>query len=321
VVATCSSKASRLRATRFTGLRREAPLKLSTRERLQQGCLHSTNGAYARRLGLKPVLAGLSGVPEGDLGLYDPSFDKDSCGVGFVAELSAKPNRKIVTDAIEMLVRMAHRGACGCEVNTGDGAGILVSIPHDYFTTVLRDELDLDVPPVGKYAVGMVFLPTIERRREESKKVFNKVAEALGHRVLGWRAVKTNNAGLGKGALDTEPIVAQVFVTPSTRSTSDFEQQMYVLRKTSMVAIRAALNLQYGASKDFYICSLSSRTIVYKGQLKPDQLKNYYFNDLGDERFTSYMGLVSVCLEKCLLKFVLKSESSVVRRVNSKSGG
>ena len=97
MVATCSSKASRLRATRFTGLRREAPLKLSTRERLQQGCLHSTNGAHARRLGLKPVLAGLSGVPEGDLGLYDPSFDKDSCGVGFVAELSATPNRKIVS--------------------------------------------------------------------------------------------------------------------------------------------------------------------------------------------------------------------------------
>jgi glutamate synthase (NADPH/NADH) len=85
---------------------------------------------------LKPILAGLSGVPEGNLGLYDPSLDKDSCGVGFVAELSAKPNRKIVTDALEMLVRMAHRGACGCEVNTGDGAGILVGIPHDYFTEV-----------------------------------------------------------------------------------------------------------------------------------------------------------------------------------------
>jgi glutamate synthase (NADPH/NADH) len=94
------------------------------------------------------------------------------------------------------------------------------------FWQVLMDELDLSVPPLGKYAVGMVFLPTIEHRREESKKVFNKVAEELGHRILGWRTVKTNNSGLGKGAIDTEPVVAQVFLTPSSRSTSDFEQQV-----------------------------------------------------------------------------------------------
>jgi glutamate synthase (NADPH/NADH) len=228
----------------------------------------------------------------GDMGLYDPSFDKDSCGVGFVAELSAQPNRKIVTDAIEMLERMAHRGACGCEENTGDGAGILVSIPHEYFFEVLKEEMGLHLPPAGEYAAGMLFLPINEQRRIESKNVFNKVAESLGHTILGWRVLKTNNGNLGKSAVETEPIVAQVFLTPSSRSSIDFEQQMYILRKTSMIAIRAALNLQYGASKDFYICSLSSRTIVYKGQLKPNQLRNYYYNDLGDERFKSYMGLV-----------------------------
>ncbi|CAK9166557.1 unnamed protein product [Ilex paraguariensis] len=163
---------------------------------------------------------------------------------------------KRVTDAIEMLVRMSHRGACGCETNTGDGAGILVALPHDFY---------------------------------------KEVAESLGHTVLGWRMVPTDNSGLGKSALQIEPVIEQVFFTPTPRSKADFEQQMYILRGVSMVvAIRAALNLQHGGLRDFYICSLSSRTVVYKGQLKPNQLKEYYYADLGTERFTSYMALVNI---------------------------
>ncbi|XP_043689612.1 glutamate synthase 1 [NADH], chloroplastic-like isoform X1 [Telopea speciosissima] len=237
------------------------------------------------------VRSALSQVPEKPLGLYDPSFDKDSCGVGFVAELSGQSSRKTVTDAMEMLVRMSHRGACGCETNTGDGAGILVALPHGFFTEVTED-IGFKLPPPGQYAVGMFFLPTSESRREESKLVFAKVAESLGHVVLGWRSVPTDNTGLGKSALQTEPVIEQAFLTPNPRSEADFEQQMYILRRVSMVAIRAALNLQHGRVRDFYICSLSSRTIVYKGQLKPDQLKNYYYEDLGNERFTSYMALI-----------------------------
>ncbi|XP_024399147.1 glutamate synthase 1 [NADH], chloroplastic isoform X2 [Physcomitrium patens] len=292
---TCSHKLQLLEVTRFTGLRREVPPRLKPEERTRQwkgDWWEFTERFCDKGSGLKPVLVALSGFPDGNLGLYDPALDMDSCGVGFVAELSAQPNRKIVTDAIGMLLRMAHRGACGCEVNTGDGAGILVATPHDYFSQVLMEELDLSLPPLGQYAVGMVFLPQNDQRREESKNVFKKVAESLGHRILGWRVVKTDNTGLGKGAIETEPIVAQVFLSPSSHSTVDIERQMYVLRKTSMIAIRAALNLQYGAAKDFYICSLSSRTIVYKGQLKADQLEKYFHNDLGDKRFTSYMGLV-----------------------------
>ncbi|CAK9188193.1 unnamed protein product, partial [Ilex paraguariensis] len=118
------------------------------------------------------------------------------------------------------------------------------------------------------------------------------VAESLGHTVLGWRMVPTDNSGLGKSALQIEPVIEQVFFTPTPRSKADFEQQMYILRGVSMVvAIRAALNLQHGGVRDFYICSLSSRTVVYKGQLKPNQLKEYYYADLGTERFTSYMAL------------------------------
>ncbi|KAJ4825686.1 glutamate synthase [NADH] [Turnera subulata] len=237
------------------------------------------------------VRSALSGVPEKPLGLYDPSFDKDSCGVGFVAELSGESSRKTVADALEMLIRMTHRGACGCEENTGDGAGILVALPHDFYKEVAKDA-GFELPAPGEYAVGMIFLPTSDNRREESKNVFTKVAESLGHTVLGWRTVPTNNSGLGNSALQTEPVIEQVFLTPSPRSKADFEQQMYILRRVSMVAIRAALNLQYGGVKDFYICSLSSRTVVYKGQLKPVQLKDYYYADLGNERFTSYMALV-----------------------------
>ncbi|XP_027103579.1 glutamate synthase 1 [NADH], chloroplastic isoform X1 [Coffea arabica] len=233
----------------------------------------------------------LSQIPEKPLGLYDPSFDKDSCGVGFVAELSGESSRKTVTDAIEMLVRMSHRGACGCETNTGDGAGILVALPHDFYKEVAK-EMGFELPPPREYAVGMLFLPTSESRREQSKIVFTKVAESLGHTVLGWRTVPTDNSGLGKSALQTEPVVEQVFLTPTPRSKADFEQQMYILRRVSMVAIRAALNLQHGGVRDFYICSLSSRTVVYKGQLKPAQLKEYYYADLGNERFTSYMALI-----------------------------
>lgn len=237
------------------------------------------------------IRSALSQVPEQPLGLYDPKYDKDSCGVGFVAELSGESSRKTVTDAVEMLVRMSHRGACGCETNTGDGAGILVGLPHDFYKEVTKD-LGFELPPLGQYAVGMFFLPTSESRREESKNVFTKVAESLGHTVLGWRTVPTDNSGLGKSALLTEPVVEQVFLTPTPRSKADFEQQMYILRRVSMVAIRAALNLQHGGVRDFYICSLSSRTVVYKGQLKPSQLKEYYYWDLGNERFTSYMALV-----------------------------
>ncbi|XP_015878225.2 glutamate synthase [NADH], amyloplastic isoform X1 [Ziziphus jujuba] len=237
------------------------------------------------------VRSALSAVPDKPLGLYDPSFDKDSCGVGFVAELSGESSRRTITDALEMLVRMSHRGACGCETNTGDGAGILVALPHEFYREVAKD-VGFTLPQPGQYAVGMFFMPTSESRRNESRNVFTKVAESLGHTVLGWRVVPTDNTGLGKSALLTEPVVEQVFLTPSPRSKVDIESQMYILRRLSMVAIRAVLNLEHGGAKDFYICSLSSRTVVYKGQLKPIQVKDYYYADLGNERFTSYMALI-----------------------------
>jgi glutamate synthase (NADPH/NADH) len=140
----------------------------------------------------------------------------------------------------------------------------------------------------------MFFLPKSDNRRKESKNIFKKVAESLGHTVLGWRSVPTDNTGLGKSAVLTEPVIEQVFLTPSSGSKVDLEKQMYILRKLSMVAITSALNLQNDGITDFYICSLSSRTVIYKGQLTPAQLREYYYADLGNERFTSYMALVNI---------------------------
>uniref|UniRef100_A0A453FCW4 glutamate synthase (ferredoxin) n=1 Tax=Aegilops tauschii subsp. strangulata TaxID=200361 RepID=A0A453FCW4_AEGTS len=165
-------------------------------------------------------------LPESSIGLYNPAFERDSCGVGFVAELSGVDNRATVVDAIQMLERMAHRGACGCEKNTGDGAGILVALPHNFFREVTKDA-GFELPPPGEYAVGMVFLPTDEKRRERSKTEFTKVAESLGHSILGWRQVPTDNSDLGQAALDTEPAIEQVFLTKSSKSKADFEQQVH----------------------------------------------------------------------------------------------
>ncbi|KHN23377.1 Glutamate synthase [NADH], amyloplastic [Glycine soja] len=223
-----------------------------------------------------------------------PAMDKDSCGVGFVAELSGESSRKTVSATT---LAFAYAGAhdaqrcLRCEANTGDGVGIMVVKPTLEMEHGSWWVVDFELPPPGKYAVGMLFLPTSNSRREESKNVFQKVAESLGHSVIGWRSVPTDNTGLGKSAVLTEPVIEQVFLTPSTQSKVDLERQMYILRKLSMVAITSALNLDNDGITDFYICSLSSRTIVYKGQLTPAQLKDYYFADLGNERFTSYMAL------------------------------
>nr|XP_009415149.1 PREDICTED: glutamate synthase 1 [NADH], chloroplastic-like isoform X1 [Musa acuminata subsp. malaccensis] len=270
--------------SRFLGIQRHHPRRTDDLTR----CLMPKRNVVATS---RSPSTSMSELPEKPMGLYDPSFEKDSCGVGFIAELSGEYSHKTVDNALQMLERMAHRGACGCEANTGDGAGILVALPHEFLNEVTKD-LGFELPPPSKYAVGMFFMPTDDSRREKSKAAFVEVAESLGHVILGWRPVPTNNTELGESARRTEPIIEQVFLTPSAQSNADFEQQMYILRRFSMVSVRAALNLKRGAAKEFYICSLSSRTIVYKGQLKPVQLKNYYYADLGDKKFTSYMALV-----------------------------
>ncbi|CAM6092721.1 unnamed protein product [Calypogeia fissa] len=273
---------------RFSGLRKLPAGKRFVTSSKRKKCQQPTE----RLARLRIFQMALSEIPAGPQGLYDPSGHQDACGVGFVAELSAQPKRQTVTDALQMLVRMAHRGACGCEKNTGDGAGIMIALPHEFFAARAVGEIGCKLPPPGEYAVGMLFMPTDEVRRQECKKIFKRVADSLSHSVLGWRKVKTDNSEIGLSALRTEPVVEQVFVTASSTSPARFEQQMYILRKLLMVEIRDEANSSPALAKDFYVCSLSSQTVVYKGQLTPKQLRFYYKEDLDDELFTSYMALV-----------------------------
>ena len=226
-------------------------------------------------------------MPEAQ-GLFNPENDRDSCGVGFVAELSKLPTRKTINDALEMLERMKHRGACGCEENTGDGAGILVAMPHVFLSNAVEQSNGFELPEKGKYGVGMTFLPTDNAAYGKAKTVLRQAVESRGHTLLGWRPVPTDNTGLGKGALDTQPIIEQFFISPTSESDiKTMEQQMFVLRKL----IEQGWRVAGLTDDDAYICSLSSETIVYKGQLTPAQVKSFYL-DLQDPLFTSYMALV-----------------------------
>ena len=214
--------------------------------------------------------------------------------MGFVGELDKSPTRQNVAQALEITIRMTHRGACGCEENTGDGAGILCSIPHDFFRAVAPD---LHLPAPGEYGVGMFYLPKDDpdARRACVQAVESACAE-MRMDVIGWRDVPTDAvaADLGESALATEPEVAQLFVKPSEAVTSgpDLETRLYVLRRLAGVRVKQARGAPVADGlEDFYPCSLSSRTIVYKGQLRPDQVLPYY-PDLRDERFTAYLSLV-----------------------------
>ncbi|KXZ50144.1 hypothetical protein GPECTOR_17g780 [Gonium pectorale] len=187
-----------------------------------------------------------------------------------------------------MLQRMTHRGACGCEANTGDGAGILLGMPDGFFQAVLMEEQGLKLPPLGAYAVGQMFLPQDEPSRQKVKDIVESVATQLGHVSLTWRPVPTNNRSLGKSALDTEPVIEQWFLTSTgNHAALETEQQMFILRKL----IEHKLRANDIRDDDAYFCSLSSKTIVYKGQLTPEQVR-VYFKDLQREDFRSYMALV-----------------------------
>ncbi|TVT98884.1 hypothetical protein EJB05_55772, partial [Eragrostis curvula] len=242
------------------------------------------------------VIRPLSKLPESNIGLYDPSFERDACGVGFVAELSGDYKRETVNDAIEMLERMAHRGACGCEKNTGDGAGIMVALPHDFFREVSKDA-GFELPPPGEYAVGMFFMPTDEKRREKGKAELRRLQNRWDIQFSGggWFQLTIQtwvNLHLGPSQPSSR------FSLPRVQDQMpNSSQQLYILRRLSIRSIRAALDIQRGAERDFYMCSLSSRTIVYKGQLMPSQLKGYYYARPRSGNFTSYMALKSLLVD------------------------
>jgi glutamate synthase (NADPH) large chain len=222
-------------------------------------------------------------------GLYRPEFERDACGIGFVANIKSNKSHKIVSDALTILENMEHRGACGCENNTGDGAGIQIQTPHEFFFEECL-KLGIHLPPYGKYAVGVIFFPKELKLREESREIFIRTAEKLGLEILTWRKVPVNPSGIGPTALSVEPIMEQVFVACPDHITDSlvFERKLFVLRNHSSHIINNTVRKD---SIGFYIASLSYKTVVYKGQLTSGQVREY-FPDLSNKRVVSAYGLV-----------------------------
>ena len=222
-------------------------------------------------------------------GLYDPSFEHDSCGIGFVANIKGNKSHQIISDALTILENMEHRGACGCEKNTGDGAGIMIQTPHEFFF----DEcvrLGIHLPSYGKYGVGMLYFPKDIRLKEECRDIFNRSAEKLGLEILGYRKVPVNPDGIGPTALSVEPEMEQVFIAcpDHMKQPDEFERKLFVLRNYASHTINNTVKKD---AIGFYAASLSYKTVVYKGQLTSLQLR-HYFPDLSNNRIVSAFGLI-----------------------------
>jgi glutamate synthase domain-containing protein 1 len=228
-------------------------------------------------------------LPPGKQGLYDPAYEHDACGVGFVVNVKGRKSHKIVTDALTILINLRHRGACGCENNTGDGAGILMQMPH-LFLQQACDEAKIRLPLEKQYGCGLVFLPPDRDQRRRCEVELEKIVVEEGQVVLGWRNVPTNNGTLGETAKAGEPFIRQVFVGRGAQVSDDlaFERKLYVIRRRVENAIRYG-GLEFG--KWFYIPSLSYRTLTYKGMLMAEQV-GIYFPELGDPLMQSALALV-----------------------------
>jgi len=245
----------------------------------------------------------ITSVPPPKQGLYDPAYEKDSCGVGFVANIKGRKSHSIISQALEILVNLRHRGACGAEANTGDGAGILLQLPHAFLSKAAL-QAGVRLPNEGEYGAGMIFLPTDERQRAECEKLFERIVAEEGQTFLGWRTVPTVNRMIGPTAKASEPFVRQAFIgrAPSLKTTPDglaFERKLYVIRRRAENAIR------YGGrppaeggsasggkgGERFYVASLSHRTLVYKGMLMCEQVEDFY-PELRDPAMESALALV-----------------------------
>ena len=222
-------------------------------------------------------------------GLYDPTFEHDACGVGFVAHLQGKASHHIISQGLELLRNLEHRGAVGAEKSSGDGAGILTQIPDSFFRSVVKKSSNIDLPPQGEYGVGMVFIPRDPDAFSETQSIVEQSIEELGQICLGWRRVPTCNDTLGETVRGVEPIIKQVFIQKDpTIDRESFERKLFVIRKYAQARVTASPIRGTGY---FYIPSMSSKTIVYKGQLITQQLPHYY-PDLRDERYSSALALV-----------------------------
>ena len=228
------------------------------------------------------------GMPEKQ-GLYDPSYEHDACGMGFVVNINGDRSHDIVEDALTVLEKLNHRGASGADENTGDGAGILVQIPHDFFT---RDceSLGFELPAEGDYGVGMIFAHRFDDFREKQIDAFKKIVDEEGQSIIGWREVPIDKSTIGEGAKSVMPRFLQVFIRKSDDLSKgiDFERKLYVIRKR---AEKTIIKMSQEKGGTFYISSLSSKTLVYKGMLTAEQLRSFFI-DLSDLDFVSALAMV-----------------------------
>mgnify|MGYP001459535271 FL=1 len=224
-------------------------------------------------------------------GLYDPNNEKENCGVGFIANLKSNSSHQITQDALEMLTRMDHRGACGCEANTGDGAGILTDIPHEFFSDEIERLFSINVAP-GSYGVGNVFLPQDPKERDFCITLVEKIINEEGQSLIGWRDVPVDSilANVGDTARESQPQIKQLIIeNASNLDQDDFEGVLYVIRKNISKIIRTDESISQALM--FYVCSLSSRVIIYKGMLMGSQLLDFY-TDLSNKKFSTYLAMV-----------------------------
>ncbi len=222
-------------------------------------------------------------------GLYDPALEHDACGMGFVVNIKGEKSHDIIDESLTVLENLSHRGASGADEDTGDGAGILVQIPHDFFKREC-EVLGFDLPEKGDYAAGMLFAHRYDDFRRTQMETFEEIVREEGQKILGWREVPIDKTTIGASAKAVMPRFIQVFIekNPSLSDPMDFERKLYVIRKR---AERVIVPMCEDKGGTFYIASLSSKTIVYKGMLTAEQLRNFYI-DLSDLDFTSALAMV-----------------------------
>jgi glutamate synthase (ferredoxin) len=228
--------------------------------------------------------------PPGGQGLYDPGFEHDACGVGFLANIKGRQSHAIVRSGLEILVNLDHRGATGAEDNTGDGAGILLQVPHKFLKLVTQDA-GITLPEAGEYGVGMLYLPQDAAERSACEQLVEQLVAEEGQTVLGWRDLPTDNSSLGETARASEPFMRQLFVGRDPRLADEmaFERKLYVIRKRAENAIR--YSGKFASGHFFYVSSLSCKTCIYKGMLMPAQV-DQYFLDLTHPAMETALALV-----------------------------
>jgi len=220
-------------------------------------------------------------------GLYDPEAERDSCGIGFIVNIKGDKSHDIVVKGLRILDHMAHRGAQGCDPCTGDGAGILLQVPHAFLKRAAAEH-GLRLPGAGEYGVGMVFLPTDPDQRRQTERMIESIAGEEGQQFLGWRDVPVKDAEIGRQARSSMPFIRQLFIARAMLNETQFERKLYVIRKRIESAVRASAIAQRDA---VHVCSLSCNTIVYKGLLLPEQVPLFY-QDLTDEAVVSALAMV-----------------------------